>query len=176
MWRSWLRALFLAGGLAAGGCTDEGSYELKWVFAGDDEPVSAGCGAHGVDSIRVTGTSTEGDGESVTALCTDGQLAHTVAVGTWTFAVHQLDVRGTPIVVYQLDADGQPVLDANNNPVPVPDPTATAAIAEDATVPVDPAPVVLTPRPECSDGIDNDRDGRVDLDDLDCMTPSTAAE
>jgi hypothetical protein len=44
-------------------------------------------------------------------------------------------------------------------------------------MPLDPEPVVLTPRPECSDGVDNDGDGRVDVDDPDCMgDPNRTAE
>jgi hypothetical protein len=37
--------------------------------------------------------------------------------------------------------------------------------------------VELTPRPECKDRVDNDDDGRVDLDDLECAgDPNGAAE
>jgi hypothetical protein len=123
---------------------------------------------HGVDSIRVTGTSTGGDGENFTTLCAEGGLAHSIPVGTWSFVVHQLDVRGQAIVVM--------VLDANGAPQTVPDPTATGTIAEDTNVTLDPPMVMLTPRPACSDGIDNDRDDRVDLDDLQCAGPFTTAE
>ena len=125
----------------------------------------AGCGAHGVDAIRVTGASTQGDGEDVVALCAIGEFTHGVPIGNWSFTIHQLDVRGRAIDVPQLDDQGEPVLDANGYPTLVPDPTATATVAKDATVDLDPGMVVLTPRPECSDGIDNDCDGRVDLDD-----------
>ena len=46
-----------------------------------------------------------------------------------------------------IDAQGQPV----------PDPTATGTVAKDTTSDLDPGTVELTARPECSDGIDNDR-------------------
>ena len=128
---------------------------MSWTFA-PYEPANTGCGQHGVDSLRVTGMSTEGDGEDVTTLCASGSFAHSVPVGTWTFTVQQLDVRGTPIS--PPDAQGYPV----------PDPTATAIIAADTDTPLFvSAGIVLTPRPACDDGVDNDRDGRVDLDDLD---------
>lgn len=170
-WRSssgaWARIAFLAGGLLVAGCTDHGSYKVSWTFTGG-QAASDGCGAHGVDAIRVTGASVEGAGEDVVTLCADGAFTHGVPTGNWTFTIHQLDVRGGPISVPQLDDQGQPVLDGNGYPTFVPDPTATATIAKDATVELDPAMVVLTPRPECSDGVDNDRDGRIDLDDPDC--------
>jgi hypothetical protein len=155
MRRSWLLMLCLAGGLSAAGCTDHGTYTVSWQFLGG-EPARTGCGLHGVDGIRVTGSSTEGDHEDVVALCTDGGLAHSVPVGSWTFMVNQLDVRGRMIEV----SDG--------GGAPLPAPTAVAVIAEDATVSLDPEIVDLNPRPACGDGIDNDRDGRVDLDDPEC--------
>ncbi len=168
MWRSWSRMLCLAGGLWAVGCTDYGSYSVKWMFEGDP-PGEVRCGQHGVDSLRLTGTSTEGDGAEVTTLCTTKQpFSHSVPVGTWTFTVQQLDVRGRPIT----PTDAQGYL--------VPDPTATASIATDTETTL-PDPIVLTPRPACGDGVDNDLvgppDGRVDLDDPDCAgSTSTPAE
>jgi|SRR6478735_6046249 len=172
MRRSWLHALsfFLAGGLSAAGCTDHGNYTVKWEFSTGDG-AAAGCGAHGVSTIRVTGSSTKGDGDEVAALCAgiarmpDGKFTHEVPVGDWTFAFHQLDVRGRPIVV--LDDQGQPI----------PDPTATGTVVAGQSTELAPSPIVFTPRPECDDGIDNDGDGRIDLDDSGCMGhPNTALE
>ena len=162
-WRFWFPILSLAGALSTAGCADHGSYKVTWTFTGG-EAASSGCGLHGVDTIHVTGASTAGDGEDLITLCAPGELTHEVPVGDWTFTFHQLDVRGQPIM--PVDAQGQPV----------PDPTATATVVKDKTL--DPALTVeLTARPECSDGIDNDRDGRVDLDDDDCMgDPNTAIE
>jgi hypothetical protein len=160
MWRSWSRMLCLAGGLWAVGCTDYGSYSVSWEFVGDVEPTHVGCGQHGVDSLRLTGMSTEGDGEDVTTLCAPGSFAHSVPVGTWTLTVQQLDVRGRPIT--PTDAQGYQV----------PDPTASFTIATDTETQLDP-PIMLTPRPPCDDGVDNDGDGRVDLDDL--IDPECAA-
>jgi len=155
MWRSWACVISLAGGLAAAGCTDHGSYHVGWNF-GADAPAGIGCGHHGVDSIRVTGTSTQGDSDDIITLCAPGDLTHEVPVGDWTLTLHQLDVRGRPIVPN--DDQGQPV----------PDPTATVTVLKDKPTDTDPSAVTLAPRPACSDGIDNDCDGRVDLDDDDC--------
>jgi len=163
--RAWARLACLAGGFLVAGCTDNGSYHVSWSFT-DGKTAQAGCGAHGVDAIRVTGASTQGDGEDVVTLCALGEFTHGVPIGNWTFTIHQLDVRGRAIDVPQLDDQGQPVLDANGYPILVPDPTAPATVAKDATVDLD--PIMLTPRPECSDGVDNDCDGRIDLDDPQC--------
>jgi hypothetical protein len=169
-WRSspsaWARVACLVGGFLVAGCADHGSYRVSWSFT--DKSAPAGCGAHGVDAIRVTGASTQGDGEDVVTLCAIGSFTHSVPIGNWTFTIHQLDAHGRPIDVPQLDDQGQPVLDANGYPTLVPDPTATATVATDALVDLDPAMVALTPRPECSDGVDNDCDGRIDLDDPQC--------
>jgi hypothetical protein len=154
-WRSWARVLSLAGGLSVAGCADHGSYQVAWNF-GDDDPAGSGCGHHGVDAIRVTGASSQGDSDDIVTLCAPGALTHEVPVGDWTLTLHQLDVRGRPIVPN--DDQGQPV----------PDPTATVGVLKDRPISTDPPTVTLKPRPECSDGIDNDCDGRVDLDDDDC--------
>lgn len=152
-WRSWFPILSLAGGLSAAGCTDHGSYRVSWTVGG--EPALSGCGHHGVDTIRVTGASTAGDGDDVITLCAQDPFTHEVPVGDWTFTFHQLDVRGRPIT--PTDAQGQAVQD----------PTATATVEKDKVL--DPQLMVdFAPRPECSDGIDNDCDGRIDLDDDDC--------
>ena len=44
---------------------------------------------------------------------------------------------------------------------------ADVVIAEDAVTDVLPV-VVLEARPQCDDGVDNDRDGRLDIDDPEC--------
>jgi len=152
------------GALAVAGCADHGSYTVIWAFPDFDAAhVAAGCGMHGVDSIHVTGRSDSGDGETATALCTSGQLSHSVSVGNWTLFVHQVDVRGREV---------DPA-DANGAPAPA---MATVAVGKDADFPADPSPVVLMPRPACNDGIDNDGDGRVDLDDPDCADANGTSE
>jgi hypothetical protein len=162
-WRSWFPILSLAGGLSAAGCTDHGTYSVSWTFVGG-EPAGSGCGLHGVDTIRVTGASTAGDGEDVVTLCAPGAFTAEVPVGDWTFTIHQQDVRGRAIM--PTDAQGEAI----------PDPTATATVVKDKALDM-PLTVELAPRPECSDGVDNDGDGRVDLDDDGCAgDPNTAAE
>ena len=156
MRRSWLQIICLAGGVSAAGCTDYGSYQVSWQFVGP-EGANIGCGKHGVDSIRVVGTSKEGDRADAAAACTDGGLTHSVPVGTWTFSIHQIDIRGQ--LIDPLNENLEPVA-----------PTAAAVIGDGNTVKLDPEIVELTPRPACSDGIDNDIDGRVDLDDPQCTT------
>jgi len=157
MWRTLVRLIAVGGVAALAGCADHGTYQVNWQFA-DGELAGTGCGAHGVDSIRVIGSSTAGDTENFAVLCTPGTAVHSVVVGTWTLAVNQVDVRGV-------------VID------PVDPPTATGDIRKDVSMTLTPDPVPLTPRPECSDGIDNDGDGRVDLDDPECAgDPNGAME
>ena len=139
--------------LGAAGCQKTGGYTISWHFATETAP--AGCGAHGVDTILVTGASMEGDGESVAAVCADQTLTHGVPVGTWTFMVHQLDVQGREIL-------------ADQNPT-----TPATTIGQDQTAIFD--SVMLASRPLCSDGVDNDGDGRVDLDDPDCKNDLNGA-
>jgi len=177
MRRSWVPLFCIASGLAVGGCADHGTYTVSWHFVGEDPSLLPACGQHGVDSIRVTGASTAGDHENFAALCTPGALVHSVRTGTWTFEVRQVDVRGNPIMPYLMDAQGQVVLDPNGDPIPAPDPTATGDIATDQTIKLAPDPVELIPLPACRDGVDNDGDHRVDLDDPDCMqNPYGASE
>ena len=152
------------GALAVAGCADHGDYTVRWTFAGGgtDADPHVGCGMHGVDRIHVVGRSSGGEGDSATALCTDGQLSHSVPVGTWTLLVHQVDVRG--VEVDPTDPQGQSAA-----PMPM--------VVVNKDVASDPVPVELIPRAVCSDGIDNDGDGRVDLDDPDCAgDPNGAAE
>ena len=149
MRRSLLQVLFVAGGaVALGGCQDQGSYTVSWRFVGED--ANTGCGQHGVDSIRILGTDTGGDTDNFAVLCTDYTATHSVTVGSWTFAIRQVDVRGQGID-------------------PVDPPTATGDVVKDRNVVLTPDTVELTPRPACGDGVDNDGDGRVDMDDPDCM-------
>ena len=138
--------LTLLGGTFAAGCTTEGSYRLAWTFA--DAPAAAGCGAHGVDGVHITGGNTDGDSEDIVAVCSAGEIVRKRPVGRWNLVVHQLDVRGVKINV--------------------PDQSiADVVITEDAVTDGLPV-VVLEARPQCGDGVDNDRDGRLDIVDQDC--------
>jgi hypothetical protein len=141
------------------GCGSDGRYAASWRFfatpdataEGDPtESAAAACGAHGVDAILVSGVSAGGDRHQTTALCAAGQLTDGVGPGDWQFTFTQLDVHGNPISL----------------PGGAADPELTGSVQEEKTA--DLGAVTLIPRPACRDGIDNDRDGRVDLDDSDC--------
>jgi hypothetical protein len=156
-----------AGALAAAGCTPTGHYQVSWNFfpnadgTGTPESAANACGLHGVDAVFIQGTS-GGNGATEIALCTSpglapdgtevwGQVTGTVATGDWTFTIQQMDVRGTRFGATET--------------------TATMTVSQGATA-VFPT-VTLTPRPECSDGVDNDHDGLVDLDDPGCANFDT---
>jgi hypothetical protein len=142
----------------AGGCSHNGDVELAWQFAGASgavEGAADGCGFHGVDSVLVTGSSDIGEGMNAIGLCTPGSLRRAVPVGTWTFSIHTLDVHGKAI--FPLDMP-----DGTTDPMPV----TEGGLATFS-------PVLLTPRPQCGDGIDNDGDGLVDLADPDCAGDAT---
>ena len=156
-----LRRLVLcaAGAIAIGGCTHDGGFEVSWQFvdaAGVIQSAADGCGAHGVDAILLTGSSTGADSTSVIGLCTPGVLVHGVPAGVWTFDLHTLDTRGRAI--HAIDA---------------PDGTTDALEIKQGETTMFPI-VPITPLPECEDGIDNDRDGRVDGDDPDCVAALAA--
>jgi hypothetical protein len=144
--RPLLLSLILVGGTLAAGCTTEGSYRLSWTFA--DAPAAAGCGAHGVDGVSITGGNTAGDSEDIVAVCSAGEIVRTRPIGLWNLVVHQVDVRGV-----RINVPDQRIADVT--------------IAEDAVTDVVPA-VVLEARAQCEDGVDNDRDGRLDTDDPEC--------
>jgi len=142
------------------GCGSDGSYTVGWRFfvtpdatAADDptEPASAACGRHGVDAILVTAVSADGGRHQTTALCTDGEMTDGLGTGQWQFTLSQLDIHGQTVPL----PDGAV------------DPERSATVEEEKTALLEPE-VVFIPRPACTDGIDNDRDGLVDLDDADC--------
>ncbi|SRR6266540_5497812 len=153
----WFTGLIAAGVMGAGGCSNEGGVELLWEFDGS-EPPSAGCGRHGVDSVLVTGANDAGDGANMIAVCTAGDLRRTVPVGRWTFALHTLDIRGR-------------LIHALEEPDAV---TETLEVAEGGSKMF--AIATIVPRPACGDGVDNDRDGRVDLTDPDCADATDTDE
>lgn len=141
--------------------------------AGDDggvvtSPAARVCSAHGVFAVRVIGVNGDGTGDDVTVPCTAGRVARKVATGVWTIAVHALGADGRfkqPLTASGEIPTGEPVMLH---------PLITAVeIADGATVgPID---VVFVPQPECGDGVDNDRDGRVDLGDPDCAGLASGA-
>jgi hypothetical protein len=110
--------------------------------------------------VLVTGASDAGDGANMIAVCTAGNLKRAVPVGRWTFALHTLDIGGQ-------------LIKALEEPDAV---TETLEVAEGASKVFQTATIV--PRPECSDGVDNDKppDGRVDLTDPDCADATDTDE
>lgn len=153
--------LLVASALLAAGCGSDGAYTVSWNFfasfmataEGDPtQDAAAACGAHGVDAILVTGVSSGGDRHQTTGVCAQGTLTHGIGKGQWQLTLSQLDVRG----------DSVPL------PYGVSDPQVSVEVAEGKTAVASPDIVTLVPRPACADGVDNDHDGRVDLDDPDC--------
>jgi hypothetical protein len=149
MWRSL--ALLLGGlaALASAGCRQDGSLQVSWSFVGP-QSAADGCGQHGVDSVLVTSVDTGSDSDQVQAICTLGVVTRPVPAGTWTVSVQALDPQGNSILVGSL------------GPSPV-----DFVVADDG--PPVPVSATFAPLPACSDGVDNDGDGRVDLDDPDCL-------
>ena len=166
MWRrivvggsaSLFASLFAVLALCAG-CGSDGNYQVTWQFFASAEAIGAGdptqyafaaCGAHGVDSIQVSAVSSDGAHSQATGLCTQGQLAAGLGLGQWQFTFFQVDGKGDVIP----PPDG------------VPDPQASAEVEKNKTA--DLGMITFAPRPACADEIDNDLDGRVDLDDPGC--------
>ncbi len=152
MFRGWVCALGLASLLAAVGCSQEGTVNVTWNFLGT-EPASSGCGQHGVDSILIQGTDTTGDGLRQVVLCTPGQASASVKPGTWSMSVAMLNFQASTMA---------------------PDSTGTAQVSDSVPGAVE---IQLTPVPACRDGVDNNGNGRVDLDDPGCQNdPDGASE
>jgi hypothetical protein len=100
--RSTALGLCAAAVVAIGGCNQNGSYRLSWVFVADattgaTESSSTACGRFYVDSIVATGTDNAGDGQQIVALCTPGWVTAEVPPGTWSFSVQMLSSQGAPI-------------------------------------------------------------------------------
>lgn len=139
--------------LAVASCSQQGSYRLSWIFAVDSttgaaESTSTACGRYYVDSIFATGTSDAGDGQQVVALCTPGWVTADAPPGTWTFSVQMLDAQGALIESPKKTTPAEPI-------------TADGPQVQFAVT-------LVPPKPACSDGIDNDSDGAVDLADPGC--------
>lgn len=153
----WVLALSLLAAPAVGACSHDASMQVSWDFLSGEVPAS-GCGQHGVDSILIQGNDTNGDGIRAVATCAPGYRSVGVPEGTWTVKVTMLDFEGATIA-----ADPS-----------LPSPSDTTVVTFDTPGSVS---FHLDPAPACSDGVDNDRDGRVDLDDPDCQNdPSGATE
>jgi hypothetical protein len=148
--------------LGQGGCASEGSYEVRWSFG---DPALAAfqagdCGAHGVSAIAIAGRRDDGTVDNPVASCGPGSFTRKLATGTWTLALTAVDAAG------QAKTPDQNYLRGG----------ITIVVPEDQVGGTDQGPVVLLPLPACQDGVDNDCDGRVDLDDLGCSDAAGLTE
>ena len=160
-----LRAGVLGAALLLVACNSTGSYRVAWTFV-DGRMFSPGeegnvgftpgdCGRYGVSSIAIAGTSDDGTGDNAVAACAPGTFSRELPTGTWSLVLTALDAEG------RIKAPG--VVDRLNN-------RTTVVVLRDQVARPKDDPVFLPPLPECSDGVDNDGDGRVDLDDDGCQS------
>jgi hypothetical protein len=147
--------LVLAALAGSAGCGPNGSYTLSWFIAGETRSDAYGCASHGVDGIQVQALhAASGDpADLVIFPCAPHFGEHKMHGGDYVLQV-------TPI-----NAHGDRLTDPRTG-------VAIAPVEVAVTVPSDgtvtPDPVTLTPNPACSDGVDNDGDGLIDLADPDC--------
>ncbi len=151
------RGLLLVALLATAACGSDGEYELSWRFADvAGQPVKFSaleCGAHGVEAFEVIEQREGGSLKRFVAPCGRGGVTRSVSAGRIQVFLNALNLDGH----VQQRPDSKKAVTAES---PV--------FSVDASGP--PVAVVITvvPLPACGDGVDNDRDGRVDLDDPDC--------
>jgi hypothetical protein len=151
-------ALFVLG-LAAlagsAGCGPNGSYTLLWSIDGETRSDAYGCSSHGVDGVQVQAlhASTGEPADLVVFPCAPHSGVHKIGAGDYLLQITPLNARGERLIDPRTGV-------------------AMAAVEVSATVPGDGTivlePVTLVPNPACSDGVDNDGDGLVDLADPDC--------
>ena len=138
------------------GCSNDGSYQVSWTFFDGKAFMPGDCGKTGVSAIAITGKSGDSQDRPVVP-CAPGSYTRTLPAGTWTLALTAIDAEGH---IKEPAASGK-----LRGP---PDSAQLAVSVTQGHLSVIPTPVLLPPLPECRDGVDNDRDGRVDLDDPDC--------
>lgn len=155
----------LGGILLAAGCSNSGSYTLKWQFV-DDGFKSGDCGRVGVSGIGIAATRpSDGSQSSIAVPCALGFYDGSLDAGSWTLALVALDASGQPKVPLANEPQNQtPYLRGQTD---INSPVEIHAGEQAAPIPA----VLLPPLPQCQDGVDNDLDGRVDLDDSDCVNP-----
>jgi hypothetical protein len=157
--RSRIRTLgfCLVGAAAmAGGCSNNGSYRVEWQFRNPPLQFQTGdCGLAGVSGIGIAATRSDGAQSAIAVPCALGFYDGSLDQGSWT-----------TLALVALDASGQ-----------VKEPPDSGRLRGQTTSPVEIhagekaapiPPILLPPLPQCRDGVDNDLDGRVDLDDPDC--------
>ena len=138
-------------------CGEEGSYELSWTIGGQAVESVRDCSARGLDSVEVEARRGTGGSRTSVFACYSPDRG---AVG----AGPGLEPGPISLTVYGLTASALRITD------PV---TTTVDIPESGLSPV----VVDIPEPpQCRDGVDNDRDGLVDLLDTGCDSGDDPSE
>jgi hypothetical protein len=164
--------LVAAASAALGGCNNSGSYRLDWQFR--TQPVltsdstsptffqTGDCGLAGVSGIQIGAAHADGSGAVVVQVpCGVGFYDGGLDAGSWTFDLLGLDANGMPKDPSNAALHGQ----------------TTSLVEIHAGEKAGPIPAIyLQPLPQCQDGVDNDLDGRVDLDDADCADASGTSE
>ena len=147
--------LVLAALAGSAGCSPSGSFTLSWAIAGESRSDAFGCASHGIDGIQVQAlhASSRDPADLVVFPCAPHFAEHKMAAGDYVLQVTPINARGDRLT--------DPTTGVAVAPVEV-----AVKVPGDGTVMPD--PVTLTPNPACSDGVDNDRDGLVDLADPDC--------
>ena len=133
-------------------------------LAASQAPFQTGdCGLAGVSGIGIAATRSDAAQSTTAVPCALGFYDGSLDEGSWTLALVALDASGQP-----KEPPGSGLL-RGQTASPVEIHTGEQA----APIP----PIVLPPLPQCRDGVDNDLDGRVDLDDPDCAgNPDGPAE
>jgi len=147
--------------VALGGCNNNGSYRINWQFADSFQP--GDCGRVGVAGIGITATKSDSSQSAISVPCGLGFYDGSLEAGSWTLALVALDATGQDKEppgsgLLRGQAAGPVEIRTGEHAAPIP-------------------PVTLMPLPQCRDGVDNDLDGRVDLDDADCAgNPDLSSE
>jgi len=157
-----LLLLAVMSGILAG-CGPDASYTLSWFVAGETRSDAYGCSSHGIDAIMVQAVHTSSGEPADVAIfpCAPHYATRKIHSGTYLLYVAPLNARGQRLV--------DPRTGVAREPLEVP-----VTIPEDGSLVV--GPVTIEPNPACSDGVDNDGDGLVDLADPDCQDALGASE
>jgi hypothetical protein len=147
--------LLLAAAAGSAGCGPNGSYTLPWFVAGETRSDAYGCSSRGVDGVQVQALH-----------ASSGEPADLVLFPCAPhFGEHKIDAGDYILQVTPLNARGERLTDPRTG-VAIAPVEVTVKVPASGTINLD--PVTLTPNPACSDGVDNDGDGLIDLADPDC--------
>jgi len=150
--------------LAAGaGCGPNGSYTLSWFVKGESRSDAYGCSSHGVDGIQVQALHADSrdPADLVVFPCAPHHGERKLAAGDYFLQITPGNARGARMTDPETGAA-------------IPAVEVAVSVPGDGTVYTDTVEVV--PNPACSDGVDNDGDGLIDLADPDCAGPLGESE